>query len=698
MFHHQAPARADCVCAVRSCSVPRSCSSRLPTVLLFVNVALLPACLSPDNRGVSRAKLELPQFEPEDCWKDDAPDGEAALVRTSTPASAARDSYCMHLLHARCAPNGAHTVYGSARTQPGTAYDASRNGQGTPLLYQAYDEVFAFANKLGQDSQLSLQSGGGNVGAMRASSLGMRAGLDGHTERASSPDVHVLGIAADILKINEKKINAELFSSFGEEDERHICAYSASSFGLRQTGIATHWPYSFTVTMGGNGTDYEVFEVLARIALGELPQATGDVRGTFVHFMTPAGHVGSAYAFWETLFDEIESFPHVDTSHGVSINELSSDGKRSDYALRWGERSLPLVFTKGVEASAVAVLQHQASLGASQWSDYRARALRAIQNAAQLEGEGCGVRLADGQRALARSEVQQGSFGPRAHPDEVYRDVHCARQALLKALPDGKRAAVDAAWSTGRWNPQAILVLGTHYPLRDPRHQKLAEVLDHLLQGLVGDGDAACNGASDSNPWRDAPILTPGGGGFLSVAHQAAAKANRGHVTFYLDHGRAEGITDPENGNPLNGASSQVATELHAYTFTSLGSLEEELVEHARMVIALPGSLRTAWQLRHALMKLREFRKNLARDLPFVILGTHASIDQDEDWQYFAKRIRFLESIQTAGPRKGGSSLLQAITYAGIDTLLGQNPQEKAQTLLGQLLQTEPASEATSRR
>ncbi len=150
------------------------------------------------------------------------PDGEIP-----TPAAVAKDAFCAKQMMDREAPQGAVTIFGSART---------------PENQAAYQITREFAFKWGQKygQQFPILTGGGR-GIMEAGNRG-----------ASEAKAKSLGISTWFTGGLERP---NTYTTSG---------YMAASFSQRETDLVDY-AAAVVIAPGGFGTEWEIFESLSKI-------------------------------------------------------------------------------------------------------------------------------------------------------------------------------------------------------------------------------------------------------------------------------------------------------------------------------------------------------------------------------------------------------------------------------------------------
>lgn len=650
-------------------------------------LALGGVACAPEEGSGSEAWKQLAEIDPSSCWQQSTIDSPLSSV--TTPAASRRDSFCLTELLRNCAGDASLTVYGSART--GSSGDSSPASD--PFLGAVYSDVREMARQWAASTLMTGLLSGGGIGAMDAAS---RGALQGGTSRTDGRGPQVVGVSADIIGAFESFISdtsRSRFSTIPGTDSP--CAYVASSFGLRQTAIATHPPYHFSVTMGGIGTDYEALEVINRLALGELDPSTAHL-----NFMTPSaavlaqgdglGSLTSPLSFWSSLVDELKQYHSADDQRvrwQLEPSSTSADNVQTGLlsVANGGIAGLRVSFAQGAEATAQTLLE------AHKPTELLSESIKRVRLDAQLD---CSERSKTGATALQRFSTQwsvRRQYGPRGLPNEVERDVRCARQVIGAALglPEATQhpepSAADSV--TAKWDPRALLVLGSSAPVTPQDKTKLfvEAFVEELLRRLNPAPKDCGTERSKFSGNVVMPLLTPGGGGYLSAAHTGAARAGVSSVGFFLDHGPTKAI---ELGSAASRAETLSPERLRSYTFTSLGGFEEELIDQARLVVVAPGDLRTAWQLRHLLVKLRQFRsRNSARGsrVPIVLIGSGTILELDPSWQRLDHRLRWLTQIKTASQTLGAM-----VRYIGLGTVQSKDLRTKASTEAHNLMQAYP--------
>mgnify|MGYP002780185872 CR=1 FL=1 len=602
-----------------------------------LNLVCLAACSPSDESGDWRAKRASWEFRPDHCLDYDFAKGRE---ESTTPYEAARDIYCIALMRQQCASRGAVTAYGSSKT--GTFDRPSQ----VAFFNAVYQETFATTREWALqvlDPPYSIQTGGG-TGNMDGANRGLLQAI-AESRSQQSATRKSLGITAAILRKREVPVDRQRVSPLedaAQGESKRICLYIASSFALRQMALATRYPFDFLLFMGGIGTEYEALEVLMRLYVGEL--SPEEVQLIFASPSSDAmrlldGSPPLGLDVWGAFLRRLAS---LSTPRGERLLAESSTptGGYETYETPAFEARRRLVYlTRGAHAP-VEILRalHEQdtrpSGGATQASPR-------IELPSEAE---CNSRSAQGQPASKPSHERVANVADES-AKEAALDVYCARNLVLKAADSA--STFDAAdEERALWQPRMLWLVGASHPLSSPRHRALAEFIEALVpalsRSLAALGSAKTQGSdaraalpSVCAPAASLPLLTTGFGGFLSQGHRAAESAGIKHLAFHLDHG------------PWTAAESEMSELLSSYTFHNLAIREEEAVEHAAAILVAPSDLHSEWQLRHFLMKIRQFRASVARQsLPIVLVGTRA-IEEDEDWASFHRRMQELAALGT---------------------------------------------------
>ncbi len=176
-------------------------------------------------------------------------------------AAVAKDAYCAKQLMSQHAPQGAVTIFGSARAKPGSE------------TYQLTEEfAFQWSKKHGKSFPI-LTGGGPGI---------MAAGNEG-AARAKAPS---LGIGTH-------------FAGGQEKPNPHIsAAYMATSFAQREADLVDY-AAAIIAAPGGFGTEWEIFESLSKMQTNKKKPV-------------PTILLGKA-AYWQTLLDRVAHLKSIGT-------------------------------------------------------------------------------------------------------------------------------------------------------------------------------------------------------------------------------------------------------------------------------------------------------------------------------------------------------------------------------------------------
>ena len=179
-----------------------------------------------------------------------------------SPAQIAKDAYCARLLMDREAPNGIITIFGSSRTQEDqTAYINTRTfAREWTTLYGSKYPI--------------LTGGGGGI---------MEAGNRGAFE-ANGPS---LAFSSYFRSVDSENLNQYI-----------TAGYIASSFAQREADMVDY-AVAVVVAPGGVGTEWEIFETLAKIQTRKKDPV-------------PVLLLGKR-AVWQTLLDRLNYLNEIKT-------------------------------------------------------------------------------------------------------------------------------------------------------------------------------------------------------------------------------------------------------------------------------------------------------------------------------------------------------------------------------------------------
>lgn len=567
----------------------------------------------------------------------------------------ALDAFCMADALKRCAPLGGLTFFGSARTDQNSAehINSSRfaveEGEPVPPGDNSFPSdkiMFSFTQALGKAWALMpsseagttmnglhpIMSGGGG-GMMKAANSGVFLAHAGKTPIASVDHSLAAMKATFGPTIGFSTFfgtDQELFESEGLTQE---CAFRAASFSQREADLVDR-SAGFVIARGGCGTEWEVYEALAKIEAGLLPP------GTPMAFYSP-------YRLeWETLKERMSE---------ISLRYAKGYAKpRSGQAAStWFAADVPvskhspstqqytflnnskLLFSNN-KADTLAFLKANmkpnpfrgdASQDNSSVSDSELATLKNGDYFTFTEDGDCKARYGTNFTNHTNETMPNSVTAPitakvpqPATPFELARDAFCTKAFLI-----GHKVALEVNSEANKNLTKEndgrgmLVVIGSRHRLgkSDERDQALAQ----KIRSITG---AWAKNFGEGGNFK--PVATIGGGGFLDAAHMGAADANQPSVVFGLDYG-------PSFSVPA------IQKKLLQYTFASFSQREAELIDRAAAILIAPTDVNTEWQLFHIMSKLQT-KKLLS--VPVVLLSQTKGWEGNKEWGSLGRRLDFM--------------------------------------------------------